>query len=103
MRHFLAATALLTALPAAAQTGINGGIGTDLRDNRTRIDRERAADRLSRRDARRAQAEDAKTGELAERYAGDGRLSEDERAEIDNRTAAQRSILDAPARSGPKR
>ena len=41
MRHFLAATALLSALPAAAQTGINGGIGTDLRDNRTRIDRER--------------------------------------------------------------
>lgn len=106
MRILLAALALTVPLSAAAQTGINGNIGapaTSTHDNRERIDRERAAGRLSRSDARRATAENGITDDLSQRYAGDGRLTDAEQAEIANRNNAMQSILNAPARAAPKR
>lgn len=106
MRILLAALALTLPLPSLAQTGINGsvgGAGTSVHDNNGRIDRERAAGRLSRSDARRAKAENGITDDLAQRYGGDGRLTDAEQAEITNRNNAMQSILNAPARAGPKR
>lgn len=105
MRILLATLALSIPLPAAAQTGINGRIvpvDRGVRDNNARIDRERSAGRLSRSDARRAKAENGVTDSLADRYASDGRFSDDEQTEITNRNNAMRSILDAPARVAPK-
>ena len=104
MRILLAMLMLTVPLPAAAQTGINGSVGgTSVHDNNGRIDRERAAGRLSRSDARRATAENAITDDLAQRYGSDGRLTDAEQAEITNRNNAMQSILNAPARTGPKR
>ncbi|VXC59843.1 hypothetical protein [Sphingomonas sp. 8AM] len=103
MRILLTAVALTLSLPAAAQTGISGRIVPVDRDNNARIDREHSAGRLSRGDARRAKGENGVTGSLADRYASDGHLSDDEQAEITNRNNAMRSILDAPARAAPKR
>ena len=106
MRILLATLALTLPLPAAAQTGINGPVGgaaTSVHDNNGRIDRERDAGRLSRSDARRAKTENGITDDLAERYASDGRVTDAEQAEITNRNNAMQSILNAPARTGPKR
>ncbi len=68
-----------------------------------RIHRERDSGRLSHRDARRARAENDVNDTLTARYAGDGRLSDDGRAELANRNAAMRSLLDAPAPRPPRR
>jgi hypothetical protein len=106
MRILLAALVSAAPLPAMAQTGINGqigGAGMSGHDNNGRIDRERAAGRLSRSDARRAKAENSITDDLAQRYGSDGRLTDAEQAEITNRNNAMQSILNAPARSGPRR
>ncbi len=106
MLSVVAALALTLALPATAQTGINGpvgGAGTSVHDNDRRIDRERDAGRLSRSDARRARTENGLTDDLARRYGSDGRLTDAEQAEITNRNNAMQSILNAPARTGPKR
>ncbi|WP_028966090.1 hypothetical protein [Sphingomonas phyllosphaerae] len=106
MRILLAALALTVPPPTMAQTGINGqvgGAGASVHDNNGRIDRERAAGRLSRSDARRAKTENGITDDLARRYGGDGRLTDAEQAEITNRNNAMQSILNAPARTGPKR
>lgn len=106
MRILLAMLALTLALPAPAQTGINGsvgGAGTSVHDSHRRIDRERDAGRLSRSDARRARTENGITDDLARRYGSDGRLTDAEQAEITNRNNAMQSILNAPARTGPKR
>ncbi|MEH3104780.1 MAG: hypothetical protein PGN12_12855 [Sphingomonas phyllosphaerae] len=100
--HILLAMLVLP-LPASAQTGIAGQVGTSVHDNNGRIDRERSAGRLSRSDARRAKTENAITDDLAQRYGSDGRLTDSEQAEITNRNNAMQSILNAPARTGPKR
>ncbi|MBW6528760.1 hypothetical protein KZ813_18115 [Sphingomonas sp. RHCKR7] len=105
--HVLTALAALTlAAPAAAQRPapiaptprIDSGVAPDLSATRDSIARERRAGRLSRGDARRAEAEVGVNEAIAERYAGAGGLSDSARAEIDNRDRATRSILDAPAR-----
>lgn len=106
MRILLATLVLSAPLPAMAQTGINGqvgGAGTSVHDNNGLIDRERAAGRLARSDARRAKAENGITDDLAQRYGSDGRMTDAEQAEITNRNNAMQSILNAPARNGPKR
>ncbi len=106
MRSVPAALALTLSLPAAAQTGISARIvpvDRGVRDNDARIDREQSAGRLSRGDARRAKAENGVTDSLADRFASDGRLTDDEQTEMTNRNNAMRSILDAPARAAPKR
>ncbi|MEG8039029.1 hypothetical protein QP166_06590 [Sphingomonas sp. LR60] len=105
MRILLATLALSLSLPAGAQTGINGRIvpvERGVRDKNARIDREHSAGRLSRRDARRAKSENAVNDSLSDRYASDGRITDNEQTEVTNRNNAMRSILDAPARSAPK-
>lgn len=106
MRAALLLLALLLAAPATAQRlgpiaptpRTDSGIATDFSTTRDSIARERRAGRLSRRDARRAEAEVEVNASIAARYASDGTLSDSERAEIDNRDRATRSLLDAPAR-----
>ncbi|WP_165927145.1 hypothetical protein [Sphingomonas sp. BK235] len=105
MRPTLLLLALLAAPAAAQRPGpiaptprADSGIATDFPTTRDSIARERRAGRLSRRDARRAEAEVDVNAAIAARYARDGGLSDSERAEIDNRDRATRSLLDAPAR-----
>ncbi|MBB3694208.1 hypothetical protein [Sphingomonas sp. BK580] len=97
---------LLLAEPATAQRPgpiaptlrTDSGAAPDLSTTRDSIARERRAGRLSRRDARRAEAEVDVNAAIAARYASGGGLSDSARAEIDNRDRATRSLLDAPAR-----
>jgi hypothetical protein len=83
--------------PAPAPIRADSGYAPTTGDIHRDINQARDAGRLSRADARRASGENGVTGSLAERYASDGRLSDDEQREIDNRNAAMRSILNAPA------
>lgn len=111
MRSVLLLLPLLLAVPATAQRPgpiaptprADSGVAPDLSDTRDRIVRERRADRLSRRDARRAEAEVDVNAAIAARYAAGGGLSDSARAEIDNRDRATRSLLDAPAHRQPPR
>jgi hypothetical protein len=102
---------LLLAVPATAQRPgpiaptprTDSGVAPDLSATRDSIARERRAGRLSRGDARRAEAEVDVNAAIAARYAAGGGLSDSARAEIDNRDRATRSLLDAPAHRQPPR
>ncbi|MGK6322456.1 hypothetical protein ACMGDM_05165 [Sphingomonas sp. DT-51] len=74
----------------------------DFSPTRESIGRERGAGRSSRHDILGAAADVDVNARTARRYAsGEGRLSDSERAEIDNYHRAARSVLDAPARQQP--
>lgn len=102
--------ALSAAMPASAQTGINGagqasradgpGWGRELRDVGRRAERARERGDLSRREARAIQRERRMIETLGERYARDG-LSDSEYYELQTRTFALRDLAAAPNRPAP--
>ena len=107
----LAAAAALTALPAAAQIrdpsgGVRWpapqpalpGVARELHQADRSIRDGRASGQLSRREARALRRESRQIAVLEERYARGG-LSESERAELESRILALRSVTGAK-RSG---
>ena len=89
--------------PAANSARIDensAAIGREVRETESRIDRQRDAGTLSRRDARKARRANSLIASMARQYGSDGTMTDSERRELEIRSRDLQTQVDLAALTG---